>query len=116
MRIYLEELVDQCHSRYHLRLLFPDTPFILHFDCGSDVYGIIFSSKKCAVIDDLSGEAHFVIEGMKETVVSLLTGEERLSQLIEDGVLEVRGGYRPLLFVESVLWLTRSREIEPVEV
>jgi hypothetical protein len=39
-----------------------------------------------------------------------------LSQLIEDGSLEVRGGYRPLLFVESVLWLTRSREKEPVEV
>lgn len=116
MRIYLEGLVDQCHSRYHLRLLFPDNPFILHFDCGSDVYGIIISSKRCALLDDLSGDAHFVIEGMEETLVSLLSGEERLSQLIEDGSLAIRGGYRPLLFVESVLWLTRSREKEPIEV
>ncbi|WP_299743645.1 SCP2 sterol-binding domain-containing protein [uncultured Rossellomorea sp.] len=116
MRIYLEELVDQCHSRYHLRLLFPDSPFVLHFDCGKDLYGISISSKGCDVLDDLSEDAHFVIEGMEEKVVSLLTGEERLSQLIEAGALEIRGGYRPLLFVESVLWLTRSRGKEPVKV
>ncbi|KAA0563281.1 hypothetical protein F0342_14825 [Bacillus sp. CH30_1T] len=116
MRIYLEELVDRCHSRYHLRLLFPDIPFILQFDCGKELCGISISSKGCTVLDDLNRDAHFVIEGMDESVVSLLTGEERLSQLIEDGSLKVRGGYRPLLFVESVLWLTRSREKEPVEV
>ncbi|WP_044338176.1 SCP2 sterol-binding domain-containing protein [Rossellomorea aquimaris] len=116
MRIYLEELVAQCHSRYHLRLLFPDSPFVLHFDCGKDLYGISISSKGCVVLDDLSEDAHFVIEGMEGKVVSLLTGEERLSQLIESGELKIRGGYRPLLFVESVLWLTRSRRKEPVEV
>ncbi|PFA70386.1 hypothetical protein CN378_00935 [Bacillus sp. AFS015802] len=116
MRIYLEELVDQCHSRYHLRLLFRDSPFILHFHCGNDLYGISISSKGCAVLEELSEDAHFVIEGVEDKVVSLLTGEERLSQLIEAGALEISGGYRPLLFVESVLWLTRSRGKEPVEV
>ncbi|WP_201714211.1 hypothetical protein [Rossellomorea arthrocnemi] len=116
MRIYLEELVDQCHSRYHLRLLFPDSPFILHFHCGNDIYGISISSSGCVVLDDVFGESHFVIEGEKVGMVDLLTGEERLSQLIESGTLEVRGGYRPLLFVESVLWLTRSRAKETVQV
>ena len=116
MRIYLEELVDQCHSRYHLRLLLPDSPFILHFRCENNVYGISISSSGCVVLDDLLEESHFVIEGEKRNIIPLLAGEERLSQLIEKGNLEVRGGYRPLLFVESVLWLTRSRRKEPVHV
>lgn len=116
MRIYLEELIDQCHSRYHLRLLFPDNPFVLQFNCGDKIYGISVSTNGCAVLDQLNGEAHFVIEGEEERMVTLLTGEERLSQLIDGGMLKVKGGYRPLLFVESVLWLTRSRGKEPVEV
>ena len=116
MRIYLEELVDHCHSRYHLRLLFPDSPFILHFQCSDRIYGISISNSSCVVLDDAVSEAHFVIEGEEGDMISLLTGEERLSQLIEKGLLEVRGGYRPLLFVESVLWLTRSKGKEPVKV
>ncbi|MDX8344204.1 hypothetical protein [Rossellomorea sp. YZS02] len=116
MRLYLEELVDQCHSRYHLRLLFPDSPFILHFQCRDWIYGISISNSRCAVLEDIMPEAHFVIEGEEGDIISLLTGEERLSQLVEKGILEVRGGYRPLLFVESVLWLTRSRVKEPVKV
>ena len=116
MRIYLEELVDQCHSRYHLRLLFPDSPFILQFHCGKDLYGISISSRDCVVLNDLSQESHFVIKGKEEDMLSLLSGEERLSQLVESDILEVRGGYRQLLFVESVLWLTKSRVKEPVQV
>ncbi|KPL58974.1 SCP2 sterol-binding domain-containing protein [Rossellomorea vietnamensis] len=116
MRIYLEELVDQCHSRYHLRLLFPDSAFILQFHCEKAVYGISISSGGCAVMTDHSGESHFVIEGKENDMLSLLSGEERLSQLIENNILKVRGGYRQLLFVESVLWLTRSRGKEPVQV
>lgn len=116
MRIYLEELVDQCHSRYHLRFLFPDSPFILHFQCRNQTYGISISNRQCLVLEDAMPEAHFVIEGVEEDMISLLTGEERLSQLIERGLLEIRGGYRPLLFVESVLWLTRPKIRESVEV
>jgi hypothetical protein len=116
MRIFLEELVDQCHSRYHLRLLFPDSPFILHFHCGKNLYGISISSSGCVVLDDMSMESHFVIEGEEREMISLLSGEEWLSQLIENGMLKVRGGYRQLLFVESVLWLTRSKGKETVQV
>ncbi|MCA1065002.1 hypothetical protein QTG56_09240 [Rossellomorea sp. AcN35-11] len=116
MRIYLEGLVDQCHSRYHLQLLFPDNPFILYFECENDAYGVSISSKGCTVLNDLSEEPHFVIEGLEGEMTPLFTGEERLSQLIEEGVLEIRGGYRPLLFVESVLWLTKSRSKEHIVV
>ena len=116
MRIYLEELVDQCHSRYHLRLLFPDSPFVLQFQCEKERYAISISNRGCAVLPDGSGESHFVIEGQEKDMLSLLSGEERLSQLIDNGILEVRGGYRQLLFVESILWLTRSRVKEPVQV
>ncbi|MEI2664426.1 SCP2 sterol-binding domain-containing protein [Rossellomorea sp. LJF3] len=116
MRIYLEELVDQCHSRYHLRLLFPDSPFILQFRCEKEQYEISISNRGCAVLTDGSRESHFVIEGQEKDMLSLLTGEDRLSQLIENGILEVRGGYRQLLFIESILWLTRSRVKEPVQV
>lgn len=116
MRIYLEELVDQCHSRYHLRLLFPESPFILQFQCEKERFAISISNRDCAVLPDGDGESHFVIEGQEMDMLSLLTGEVRLSQLIENGILEVRGGYRQLLFVESILWLTRSRSKEPVQV
>ncbi|MCA1061176.1 SCP2 sterol-binding domain-containing protein [Rossellomorea aquimaris] len=116
MRIYLEKLVDQCHSRYHLRLLFPDSPFILQFQCGERTYGISISNSDCDVLDHGLTDSHFIIKGEEADMVSLLSGEERLSQMIEKGVLEVRGGYRPLLFTESVLWLTRSRGKEPVRV
>lgn len=89
MRKYLEELVDQCQSRYHLQFLFPDHPFILQFQCREETYGISISSRGCTV-EEQCEEAHFIIEGEQNHIVSLFSGEDRLSQLIEAGMLSVK--------------------------
>ena len=117
MRKYLESVVKECHERSHLHLLFPDNPFILQITCGENMYGISISKNKCEVIDEINPlQSQLVIQGEKETLTRLFSGQERLSQMVEEGLLEVIGGYRPLLFGESLLWLTRSEKEELIEV
>ncbi|WP_064092891.1 hypothetical protein [Rossellomorea aquimaris] len=117
MRHYLECVVKECHERYHLHLLFPDNPFILQITCGENIFGISVSKNKCEVIDEIDPlQSQLVIQGEEEILTRLFSGQERLSQMVDDGLLEVTGGYRPLLFGESLLWLTRSEKEELIEV
>jgi hypothetical protein len=117
MRNLLEKLIDQCRSKYHLQLLFPSDPFILQFDCENQHYTISLSNKECFIVEDGNTfEPGFVIEGNEEMITCVLTGQELLSRMIEHNQLSVRGGYRPLLFVESVLWLTRPVLKETVDI
>jgi hypothetical protein len=117
MRNLLDTLIDQCHSKYHLQLLFPSDPFILQLECESQRYTLSFSNKECFVAEDINNlEPQFVITGNEEMITTVLAGNELLSRLVESDQLSVKGGYRPLLFVESVLWLTRPMIKEPVEI
>jgi hypothetical protein len=117
MRNLLDKLIDQCHSKYHLQLLFPSDPFILQLECENQCYTLSFSNKECFVAEELSNlEPQFVIKGSEEMITTVLAGHELLSRMAERDQLSVKGGYRPLLFVESVLWLTRPMLKEPVEI
>jgi hypothetical protein len=117
MRNLLEKLIEQCRSKYHLQLLFPSDPFILQFDCENQHYTISLSNKECLIVEDGDTiEPGFVIEGNEEMITCVLSGKELLSRMIEHNQLSVRGGYRPLLFVESVLWLTRPVLKETVDI
>lgn|GEM_PF-2573289 len=117
MREYLEKVVDQCETRYHLQLLFPDTPFVLHFQSGSSGYSLSISNKECSVLPNPHPEPHLTITaGHERQLLSLFAGNERLTSLVDKKDVLVRGGYRHLLFAESVLWLTRFHIVEPVSV
>lgn len=117
MKNYLETLIERCHSKYHLQLLFPSEPFILEFKCKDQRYTISLSNTRCSVMEDgTESEPQFVIDGNEEMIISVLKGQELLSRMVENDQLSVKGGYRPLLFVESVLWLTRSTIKETVEI
>ncbi len=110
---YIEELVNQCNSRFHLRFLFPIEPFFLHVDCENRLYGVSISNTGCRILTEFNdNDPDFILRGDSEEVRNVFNGQARLSQLIDEGKIEVTGGYRPLLFVESVLWLTRSEEEE----
>ncbi|KMK91856.1 hypothetical protein [Rossellomorea marisflavi] len=117
MREYLEKVVDQCETRYHLQLLFPDTPFVLHFQCGTSGHSLSISNKGCNVLPDPHPDPNLTITaGDVRRLIALLEGNERLTSLVDKKEIEVRGGYRHLLFAESVLWLTRFHMVEPVSV
>ncbi|WP_175990440.1 hypothetical protein [Bacillus sp. Marseille-Q1617] len=117
MRNHLETLIEQCHAKYHLQLLFPSDPFILAFECENQRYTISLSNNECFIMEDsMKSEPQFFIDGNKEMITRVLKGDELLSRMVENNQLSVRGGYRPLLFVESVLWLTRPIIKETVEI
>jgi hypothetical protein len=117
MRKRLETLIEQCRSKYHLQLLFPSNPFILDFQCEDQRYTISLSNKGCMIVEDIKGlDPQFVIQGNEDMIACLLEGDELLSRMIESNQLEIKGGYRPMLFVESVLWLTRPVVKETVEI
>ncbi|KSU58675.1 hypothetical protein AS034_19400 [[Bacillus] enclensis] len=117
MRKHLETLIEQCRSKYHLQLLFPSNPFILDIQCKDQRYTISLSSKACMIVEDSNGlESQFLIKGTEDMIACLIKGNELLSHMVDQDQLEIKGGYRPLLFVESVLWLTRPVVKETVEI
>ncbi|XXM70459.1 hypothetical protein ACQ0QQ_12060 [Lysinibacillus sphaericus] len=114
---HLETLIDQCRSKYHLQLLFPSNPFILDFQCEDQRYTISLSKKECMIVEHPMGhDPQFEIHGKEDMIACLLEGEDLLSRMVENNQLDIKGGYRPLLFVESVLWLTRPAVKETVEI
>ncbi|OIU66948.1 SCP2 sterol-binding domain-containing protein [Rossellomorea aquimaris] len=114
---HLETLIEQCRSKYHLQLLFPSNPFILDFQCEDQRYTISLSNKECKIVEDpMAHDPQFVIQGNEDMIACLLEGEELLSRMVENNQLDIKGGYRQLLFIESVLWLTRPVVKETVEI
>jgi hypothetical protein len=117
MRKHLETLIEQCRSKYHLQLLFPSNPFILGVRCKDQLYTVSLSNKDCMIVENTKGyDPQFVIQGNEEMIACLFEGDELLSRMVENNQLEIKGGYRPLLFVESVIWLTRPVVKETVEI
>ncbi|MCA1055518.1 hypothetical protein LCM10_11030 [Rossellomorea aquimaris] len=116
MKMLFEKFIERCHTKYHLQSLFPSEPFILQVVCNGETYTISLSVNGCMIENvDCLAQPEFIIEGSEEEITSLVRGEDLLSRKIDSGQLSVKGGYRPLLFVESVLWLTRQATKEPVE-
>ncbi|WP_456273447.1 hypothetical protein [Bacillus sp. AK031] len=110
-------MLEECKLRYHLRSLMPEKPFVVAFDNGEDLKLITLGRNvEPGLVNKENPEIDFLIEGTPDVIADLLNGRERLSLVSSREEVTVKGTYRGLLFVESVLTLCRKYEVEPVVV
>jgi hypothetical protein len=110
-------VLNECKLRYHLKSLMPEKPFVVAFDNGEDLKMIrLGRNVELGIVNEEVPEIDFLIEGNPEVITELLDGSERLSLAASREEVTVKGTYRGLLFVESVLTLCRKYEIEPIVV
>ncbi len=108
-------MLEECKSRYHLKALMPESPFIVAFDNGNEVKLAAFGRRvELTIVAAEDYEPDFLITGSPDRIQELLTGKEKLSVLSRRQEIDVRGTYRGLLFVESILTLCRVQDAEPV--
>ncbi|WP_421381184.1 hypothetical protein ACOJQI_19435 [Bacillus salacetis] len=110
-------MLEECKTRYHLKALMPDTPFIVAFDNGVEVKMVSFGRNiELSIVKEKNCESDLTVKGSPGLINDLLDGRERLSVLSSRQEIAVTGTYRGLLFVESVLTLCRIYDTEPVVV
>ncbi len=113
MRSELEKFVDACQTSFHVKTLFPIEPmfFTFHISNGTPHY-IMVSQSKCSVLDNPPESTDFVLKGEKSSFLRLFYENTRLTTLVDQSELTIEGPYRHMLFIESLLWLCRSRSQE----
>ncbi|MBM7586185.1 hypothetical protein JOC86_002727 [Bacillus pakistanensis] len=113
MKEEIMRVLEECQSRFHLRMLLPEVPFLITLESLTAKYTISLKKHESPKIVQ---EAHndFYIFADEKMMVDLLKGNERLTALVESGHVKINGSFRGLLFAEAVLWLCREHEVNPV--
>jgi hypothetical protein len=103
----LKQFIKECNKRNHISLLLPEKGMYVKILIGESQYGFFISKE--AITLELSEESHTIvqIECNLQTAIAWLSGKVKLRELINQKTMKVKGSFRDVLRLESIVMLAK---------
>ncbi|MDG5788928.1 hypothetical protein QA612_15840 [Evansella sp. AB-P1] len=104
----LSASVERIKNSTHINEILEKTELVVCFFCENEKWLVRFGNQTIEIESVFDHVGDVIIEGDLEAIRLLLKGEDFLLSMKNRGELEVNGGLRELLLLESLFYLTKD--------